>query len=342
MFDALIREAADKFGLGNNASKLVGSLVQMVFNPSTGGFGGFQQKFASAGLGDLFTSWLGGGGGGGALQPDQLGRALGTNALSGIATKLGMPSGVINLAVAGLLPKLIGLLTPGGQIPTSIPAAASSLISGLDTRPDPPHVAPRAKVVEPERSNLGWLKWLIPLAILLGLGFCMLNRKKPVEVAPAVVPAPVATAPVVETPPVAPMAEVRRDAAAALAALQGNFTANDLVGALNLADIQFDTDSANISASSQAILATAAEAIKRAPAGTRVEIGGHTDNTGDPAANLTLSEARANAVRTRLGELGVADGILTAKGYGADRPKADNATDAGRAQNRRMEFTVVQ
>ena len=79
-----------------------------------------------------------------------------------------------------------------------------------------------------------------------------------------------------------------------------------------------------------------------APAGTRVEIGGHTDNTGDAAANLKLSEDRANAVRTKLVDLGVPADLLTSKGYGDTKPVADNSTDDGRAKNRRMEFTVVR
>lgn len=99
-----------------------------------------------------------------------------------------------------------------------------------------------------------------------------------------------------------------------MGALQaGNFTADDLIKALNLTGIQFDTGSSRISAASQDIPGKAAEALKKAPEGTRVEIGGHTDNTGNAAANLKLSEARVTAVRARLVELGVSDAILTAK-----------------------------
>lgn len=121
----------------------------------------------------------------------------------------------------------------------------------------------------------------------------------------------------------------------------GAFTADDLVKALNLMIIHFDTGSANISAQSADILKKAAEAIKSAPAGTRIEVGGHTDNTGNAAANQSLSERRAAAVKTRLGELGVDAAMLTSKGYGQDKPVADNATVEGRAQNRRIEFTVL-
>lgn len=137
-------------------------------------------------------------------------------------------------------------------------------------------------------------------------------------------------------------AEKTADAAAtALSKLTpGQYNADELVKALNLMIIHFDTGSANISADSADILKRAAEAIKAAPAGTRIEVGGHTDNTGNAAANQRLSQQRAEAVKQRLTEHGVSAEQLTSKGYGQDRPVADNGTEEGRAQNRRIEFTV--
>ncbi|WP_242112119.1 OmpA family protein, partial [Luteimonas aquatica] len=140
-------------------------------------------------------------------------------------------------------------------------------------------------------------------------------------------------------------AAVERSAEAAKEALGkltagGGYSADDLVKALNLMIVHFDTGSANISRDSDEILAKAAEAIKNAPAGTRIEVGGHTDNTGNAGANQTLSQARADAVKARLEKNGVAGDTLRAKGYGQDKPVADNGSEAGRAQNRRIEFTV--
>ncbi|MFC3549866.1 OmpA family protein [Lysobacter cavernae] len=122
----------------------------------------------------------------------------------------------------------------------------------------------------------------------------------------------------------------------------GKFSADDLVKALNLMVIHFETGSARISSKSDDILKKAADAIKAAPAGTRIEVGGHTDNTGNAAANTTLSQQRADAVSQRLGEHGVDTAGLSSKGYGQDKPVADNGTDAGRASNRRIEFTVLK
>ena len=72
--------------------------------------------------------------------------------------------------------------------------------------------------------------------------------------------------------------------------------------------------------------------------GLGLEIGGHTDDRGEPAANRALSLKRAGQVRTALVRRGVPADAIAARGYGADRPVADNATEAGRARNRRITF----
>jgi outer membrane protein OmpA-like peptidoglycan-associated protein len=73
----------------------------------------------------------------------------------------------------------------------------------------------------------------------------------------------------------------------------------------------------------------------------RIEIAGHTDSTGTRAKNVTLSLARAQAVRAYLATKGVAPARMVARGYGPDQPVAPNRTLAGRAQNRRVELNML-
>ena len=69
---------------------------------------------------------------------------------------------------------------------------------------------------------------------------------------------------------------------------------------------------------------------------------GHTDDSGDAAANLSLSEERARAVRQYLVDAGIAANRLDSRGYGAERPLTTNDTEEGRARNRRTEFFITQ
>ena len=74
---------------------------------------------------------------------------------------------------------------------------------------------------------------------------------------------------------------------------------------------------------------------------TRIEIVGHTDSKGSDAYNQTLSQNRANSVAHYLGGRGVASNRMIVSGAGETRPVASNDTEAGRAQNRRVEITLV-
>ena len=74
----------------------------------------------------------------------------------------------------------------------------------------------------------------------------------------------------------------------------------------------------------------------------QIELSGHTDNVGSDAANLTLSQNRAQAVVDYLGSKGIQATRLVAKGYGESDPVATNDSDQGRAKNRRVEFKVLK
>ena len=73
-----------------------------------------------------------------------------------------------------------------------------------------------------------------------------------------------------------------------------------------------------------------------------MEIGGHTDSQGRETMNLNLSQQRADAVLNGLLARGVLTSNLTAKGYGETVPIADNGTEEGREENRRIEFVLVK
>jgi OmpA-OmpF porin, OOP family len=103
----------------------------------------------------------------------------------------------------------------------------------------------------------------------------------------------------------------------------------------------FDTNAATLQPSSQEQLQNIANILKAYP-NVHIRIGGYTDNQGDAAANLKLSQDRADNVMQQIIVLGVDPSRMDAKGYGEDHPVADNATDAGRAQNRRISMRVTR
>lgn len=103
--------------------------------------------------------------------------------------------------------------------------------------------------------------------------------------------------------------------------------------------IFFKSSSAEISDKSTALLTEIADVLLRNPQ-VSVEVQGHTDNNGNPAQNLQLSQDRAEAVRTWLIGAGVSADRMTAKGYGDTRPLLPNITERARARNRRVQFMI--
>ena len=102
--------------------------------------------------------------------------------------------------------------------------------------------------------------------------------------------------------------------------------------------MNFKTGSAELDPASTAVLDGVAESLQAWP-DVKIEVGGHTDSVGSAAKNRTLSQARADTVRNYLIGKGIAADRITAKGYGPDKPIADNATADGKAKNRRVEIT---
>ncbi|MDH5823745.1 OmpA family protein [Luteimonas sp. RD2P54] len=104
--------------------------------------------------------------------------------------------------------------------------------------------------------------------------------------------------------------------------------------------IEFESGSARLTDLGRYILDEMAEKLQEIGE-ARVQIVGHTDDVGQRQANLALSQARAEAVRAYLVEQGIPRDNLSVLGKGPDEPIADNATDEGRARNRRIQFRVL-
>ena len=108
-------------------------------------------------------------------------------------------------------------------------------------------------------------------------------------------------------------------------------------GKVDIYTILFDVDESEIKPQSQSTINAIVGLMKSDPS-LKLEVSGHTDNTGSAAHNQQLSQARAKAVVADLVKNGVSAARLQAKGYGDTRPVASNSTDAGRAQNRRVQL----
>ncbi len=134
------------------------------------------------------------------------------------------------------------------------------------------------------------------------------------------------------------LAAKNQDLEKQLSELQGKQTDKGLV--LTLGDVLFETGKADLLSGAlqqmDKIAAYLSQAVDR-----NVLVEGHTDNVGSDEYNMGLSERRANSVRFALVERGVTSNRILAKGYGKSKPVAENNTDVGRQQNRRVEITIL-
>ncbi len=102
-------------------------------------------------------------------------------------------------------------------------------------------------------------------------------------------------------------------------------------------EIQFDVNRYEIKPESYPVLEQVFQMMQQHES-LFFSVEGHTDSDGDPELNQTLSKNRAESVKRRLIEMGLSEDRLTAKGWGASKPVADNETAQGKALNRRVEF----
>ena len=280
-----------------------------------------------------------------------------------------MGSGGLN---AGSLTSLLA-----SQIPhfTSVPAGLTTAL-GIGRFED--LAAPARIVSEPVRrvepaaasAGSGILKWLLPLLALgvlfFGIRAC---RNTGTEIATNLPPASTVTEPVKEA------AEAVKDAAVAtaksiygidlgawvkkmlpngielnlpelgveqqlLAFITDASAAIDTDKWFSFDRLEFETGSAVLKPTAQEQLKNVAEILKAYP-NVKVKIGGYTDNTGDDAGNMKLSQERAANTMKELVNLGVAASRLEAEGYGEQFPVASNDTEEGRQRNRRIDVRVT-
>lgn len=110
---------------------------------------------------------------------------------------------------------------------------------------------------------------------------------------------------------------------------------------LVLTGVNFDFDKATLRPEDIAIIDRDVASLDKW-GNVNIEVAGHTDSRGSDAYNMKLSQRRAEAVRSYLVSKGIASDRLSAKGYGESQPIADNATDEGRFQNRRVELIPLK
>jgi outer membrane protein OmpA-like peptidoglycan-associated protein/uncharacterized protein YidB (DUF937 family) len=325
--DLVMNEVQSRYGLSDaKASSLLSGLLSFIAQQS-GGVSGFIDRFKNAGLGDVVSSWFSGSTRN--LTTDQVASVLGSSTVNTMASKVGISAATASSAIALMLPKIMQSIAPSGVIPVRLPSELMALIGG-PTAAVATGTRQAMYAAEQVAERSGVKRYLWPLLALLAVALLvwMWGRSGSARQTTFNVEEQVRLA--------------TQKATAALAALKPGFTAQDLAGAMNFDVINFASGSAMIPVDNTEFLNKAASAIRSAPAGTVIEVGGNTDNTGDAAKNLQLSQQRAEAVRDYLIGQGASPAMLVAKGYGDSKPIASNETEEGKFRNRRIEFTVVQ
>jgi OmpA-OmpF porin, OOP family len=239
-------------------------------------------------------------------------------------------------------------------------ALAGSLPAGFHTvgmhKVDVNPVVAQTVQVEKRRSILPWLLGLLAAAILLGWLWSRLHQPAPEPVA---VTQPTPPAPVTPTITSSTGADLgammdtktcdgsmlrvpeRGVEGRLLTFVQDKSTAPDKTTWFDFDRLLFATDSATLEPQSADQLNSIAGILKACPA-VHLRIGGYTDNTGDSAHNLKLSQDRADSVVAQLQTMGIDPTRMVAKGYGDQHPVGDNSTAEGRALNRRISMLVTE
>ena len=359
---SILGALAGKAGDGDFLKTILGMVTDSGSSGLLSSLGSLASGSASSSVTDMGMKFLSQ-----VLGGQQSGIASAISAASGL--KSSSATSILNMAapmVMGLLSQKVSdgnlnaaslgnmLKAEGPSLKGFLPAGVSGLLGSLPSMPAAAAVADEAA---------SGMKWLVPallgLALLGGL-FWFLNQSAPAEKEVA------KTAEVATTAATSAVGDAAKNMWAAL----GEFFKRKLPNGIELNiprlgvenklldfiedaakpvdkttwfdfdRLLFDTGKATLQAASQAQLDDIANIFKAFP-NVKAKVGGYTDNTGDKAANMKLSEERAKNVAAELAKLGVAADRLTSEGYGEGNPIADNATEEGRQKNRRISMRVT-
>lgn len=326
MYEVLIREAEVRFGLGEKGQQLLQILLAYMTDPQNGGLMGFLEKFKAAGLGPVIQSWLGGGPSAQPISNSQLETVLGASGgLLSLATgRLGLARDSVTSALGYLLPAVVGKLTPGGSLPSSLPAEIAQFAAQGRQLLDAP--APVADAASAAGGGLvKWLPWVVvALAALFALSYFG-NGKPGTETAP---PQVAASAPASAASDAATSASDATPAAseAATAASGASAASEPPAGAgvvalqtdgLPALQVYFDSGKTDVGAD----FATQSKALVdylQAHADVQAVLSGFSDPSGNSLANDELAKSRAKAVQA----------ALVAEGVAADRTVLEKPADA--------------
>ena len=317
MFDLIIREAASRFGLGDKAGPLVQMLLTYITNKDTGGLSGFISKLTSSGLGNVAQSWLGGGAGAQAVSSSQIESLLGGQGglLGSITSKLGIGGATASSALGFLLPMVVGKLTQGGTVPTSL----SSEVMGFSTGGTTLSAATAAG-----GGLMKWLPWLAAgIAALFVLSYCNKGSDAAKQAADGAKNAAATKASADATAKVA--AEVVPAGSGLVA-----FT-HDGAPALK---VYFDAGKTAVAAG----FADTAKAVVdhlKANATSKAVVTGFNDPTGNAAQNAELSKNRAKGVAAALKTAGIADDRVM-----LEKPADTTGSTLSNSEARRVEVTI--
>lgn len=221
----------------------------------------------------------------------------------------------------------------------SLRAPAPSMIEHFADRTDyaEPAVKRYTEPVVEERARVPWLPLLLA-ALLVGLGLWLLLRGRGTRVPNLSVPAVNTSS--IHLPNGVTLGVPRGSINDNLATFLADRSSGNLPQTFTFDHLNFESASTQLTPGSVATVNSLAQVLKAYP-NARVELVGHTDNTGSPDTNQTLSIDRANAIKGILVNQGVDADRIATNGYGQTRPIASNDTEDGRARNRRIELNVL-